>query len=67
MFNSPYLSNDGMVEKNDNHEYKWKEDGEYSDFMRELYSIYWQLDEVDDEDTFYTRWYSHLNYTRQEY
>ena len=66
MFNSPYLSNDGMVEKDENHEYKWK-DGEYSDFTKELYSIYWQLDRVDDEDTFYTRWYSHLNYTRQEY
>ena len=66
MFNSPYLSNDGMVEKDENHEYKWK-DGEYSDFMRGLYSIYWQLDRVDDEDTFYTRWYSHLNYTREEY
>ena len=66
MFNSPYLSNDGMVEEDENHEYKWK-DGEYSDFTKELYSIYWQLDRVDDEDTFYTRWYSHLNYTRQEY
>ena len=66
MFNSPYMSNDGMVEKDENNEYKWK-NVECSDFMRGLYSIYWQLDEVDGEDTFYTRWYSHLNYTREEY
>ena len=46
-------------------------------FIRAIYSVYWQLDEIEwlseedsrehDESTFYTRWYSHLNYTRLEY
>lgn len=50
-------------------------------FIRAIYSIYWQLGEiawldedensrtrvVSDESTFYTKWYSHLNYSRLEY
>lgn len=50
-------------------------------FIRAIYSIYWQKDnlswiEVDssgstrlvsEDNTFYTKWYSHLNYTRVEY
>ena len=31
-------------------------------FVAAMYSIYWQT-----ENSFYTRWYSHLNYTRSEY
>lgn len=33
-------------------------------FIYDILSIYWQYAE---EDTFYRRWYSHLNYTRAEY
>lgn len=38
-------------------------------FIRAIYSIYWQKDKFSgfDEDTFYIKWYSHLNYTRAEY
>ena len=45
-------------------------------FIAAIYSIYWQLDyaslhgsgrEVGQEETFYVKWYSHLNYTRLEY
>lgn len=48
-------------------------------FLRAIYSIYWQKDTLPcgydkneskviyDEDTFYIKWYSHLNYTRVEY
>lgn len=50
------------------------------EFLAAVYSIYWQEQktvlavEVDgkfyqksESDSFYTRWYSHLNYTRAEY
>ncbi len=32
-------------------------------FIAAIYSLYWQT----DDHPFYTRWYSHLNYTRTEY
>lgn len=35
-----------------------------SNFVKEIHSIYWQSD-VDG--TFYEKWYSHLNYTKEEY
>ena len=45
-------------------------------FIAAIYSIYWQLDYQDmygescdntENETFYIKWYSHLNYTRSEY
>ena len=40
-------------------------------FVKSIHSIYWQLpvDSIGDyqPSDFYTRWYSHLNYTRHEY
>ena len=43
-----------------------------SDFIWELYSIFWQIKkwkytDGNIEQTFYLNWYSHLNYTRVEY
>ena len=50
------------------------------EFLAAVYSVYWQEQktilavEVDgtfyrksEKDSFYTKWYSHLNYTREEY
>ena len=42
------------------------------DFIWEIYSIFWQIKEWrypdgDMRQTFYLKWYSHLNYTRAEY
>ena len=53
------------------------------EFMAAIYSIYWQIEKTtlvkgvagkpsefifdSEEDSFYTKWYSHLNYTRTEY
>lgn len=66
MFINPYSSNDGLAKVDkQTKELQWI--GDNSDFIRGIYSIYWQLDKVDGKDTFYTRWYSHLNYTRKEY
>ena len=55
---------------------------ERHEFIAAICSIYWQekttklhewnssenrWDVVSEEDSFYTKWYSHLNYTRSEY
>ena len=42
------------------------------DFIWEMYSIFWQIKKWrypndDMRQTFYLKWYSHLNYTRAEY
>lgn len=65
MFNNPYLKNGGLAVVSFGR-LKWNDKYE-SRFMRGIYSIYWQLDKVDDEDTFYSKWYSHLNYPSSEY
>lgn len=44
-------------------------------FIAAIYSIYWQLnnkdlygnDYAEGDESFYVKWYSHLNYTRTEY
>ena len=38
-------------------------------FLNALYSLYWQRNERTDGDgwDFYTKWYSHLNYSRTDY
>ena len=38
--------------------------------MKAIYSIYWQTqvgEDPDSPDSFYIKWYSHLNYTKSEY
>ena len=61
-FDSRFFTN-GLYGKNDDGKWEWV-DG-ISEFMKAIYSIYWQL--YDGIDTYYRRWYSHLNYTRSEY
>ena len=50
-----------LCEINDENELQWE--AGTSEFMKAIYSIYWQVDDYP----FYTKWYSHLNYTRLEY
>ena len=48
---------------------RMSEEDSPSRFVDAIYSIYWQCLEslIDGGESFYLRWYSHLNYTRVEY